>query len=96
MVDTDIAHPSGRPISPGGDQGIEPAVNNQPSETDTVTDTQAEKHDVLLDGRLKASLLSARVAGAGDLSDQRVPARAYHDLVAFQQRQESRGDRGGS
>ena len=54
------------------------------------------KHDVLLDGRLKASLLSARVAGAGDLSDQRVPARAYHDLVAFQHRQESRGDRGGS
>ena len=49
MADTDIAHPSGRPISPGGDQGIEPAVNNQPSETDTGTDNQAEEHDVLLD-----------------------------------------------
>ena len=54
------------------------------------------KHDVLLDGRIKAGLLSARVAGAGDLSDLRVPARAYHDLVAFQHRRESRDERGKS
>ena len=53
------------------------------------------KHDARLDARLKASFLEARVDAAGDLSGARVPARAYHDLVAHQRRADRRaGARG--
>ena len=53
------------------------------------------KHDGRLDELLKARTLEAEIDGAGDLRSSRVPARCYHDLVAFQRKADAGGRRGG-
>ena len=44
------------------------------------------KHDARLDAGIKARTLECRLDASGDMRGARVPARAYHGLVAFQRR----------